>query len=153
MMVITTISSTKVKPRTREIQARFPAGAALRSRFELPLGIRFAIGRLLIRLGIDCKHILPTPAGGSGVVLIAAQSPLVLAGERIARDLPEQPDFLAVGAVRQLYTLDELFERLRPAVGAGLHGAEISRVAVILIYVDGRVHFFERGPQVALALH
>src|ERR1041385_8813176 len=100
MMVITTISSTKVKPRTREIQARFPALAALRSRFGLPLGIRFAIGRLLIRLGIHCKHILSAPTGGSGVVLIAAQTPLVLAGERIAWDLAEQPDFLAVGAVR-----------------------------------------------------
>src|SRR5204863_4113935 len=138
MIEITTVSSTNVKPRRR--------------RQFLPFRIGCAIARLLVSLGVDRKHILPAPAGRFGVVLIAAQAPFGLAGERVARDFAQQLDLLAVRAVGELDALDELLQGLGPAVGPGLDRPEISRVAVVLVLVDGVVHLVDGLAQFALAL-
>src|SRR5450755_1027778 len=83
MMVITTIISTKVKPRRR---------------FSLPFCIGCSIGCLVAGLGIDVEDALAAPARGVRFVLIAAHSPLALTGERIHRNPPQEAHLLAVGA-------------------------------------------------------
>src|SRR4051794_36880645 len=150
-MVITTTSSTNVKPR-RRCSAERGTEERVRAGTRLPLGIKFAIGRLLIRLAVHAEHILSAPTHGRRVVLIAAEAPIVLAGERIARDFPQQLDLLPVGTVGQLHTLHQLLETLGPTVGADLRRAEILQIAVVLVLVDRGVHFPKRGAEVALAL-
>src|SRR5262249_42937901 len=68
MMVMTTINSTKVKPRRR-----------------LPLGIGRSIGCLFGSFGIHVEDVLTAPTVGLGVVLRAPQPPLLLAGKRVFR--------------------------------------------------------------------
>src|SRR5579872_6214545 len=94
MMVITTISSTKVKP----------------SR-PLPLRIRRSIGCSLLCLAVNREDVLPAPIGGLRVVLIAAKAPFGLAGEGVERNGAEEADLLAVGVIGQLDAFDELLER------------------------------------------
>src|SRR5436305_9421397 len=103
-IVMTTISSTKVKPRRRRHRL---SGA-------LPLGISFAIGSLLISLAVNRKHVLPAPTGRGGIVLVAAETPFRLAGERVARNFAQQLDHFPIGAVRDFDALHQLLERLRP---------------------------------------
>src|ERR1035441_2537193 len=106
-MVITTISSTNVNPRV------------------LPLGIRRAIGTLFGCLGIYVEHVLAAPALRLGLVLVAAQAPLVLAGERIAGDAPEEAHLGPLGVIH-LHAFHQHLQALGIAVGACLHGAEIA---------------------------
>src|SRR3954453_18108315 len=131
-IVITTMSSTKVKPRRRckARRVRWAAGGVA----LLPLGIRLAIGRFLIRLAVNAENILAAPAGGRRVVLVAAQAPLVLVSEGVARDLAQQPHLLAVRAVGELDALNQLLEALRPAVRALFHRAEIRLVAIVFVF-------------------
>src|SRR5690242_6066857 len=96
MMVITTMSSTKVKPSLADLGVR-PT---------LPLGICRAIGRLIAGFAIDVEDVLSTPARGLGVVLVAAQAPVFLLGEGVPRDPAEEADLLAVGGV-EFYALDQ----------------------------------------------
>src|SRR5438094_878804 len=104
-MVMTTISSTNVKPNALAL---------------LPLRIGFSIRRLLIRLAVHGKHILSAPTGGFGIVLIAAQTPFGFAGEGIAWNLAQQLDLLSVGTVRELDSLHQDLQSLRPTVRPGL---------------------------------
>src|ERR1051326_7211262 len=149
-IVITTSRSTNVKPRRR---SRASLAAPPPPRLStLPLGIRCAIGRFLVRLAVHAEYILAAPAGGLGVVLIAAQAPFGLVREGVARDLAQQPDLLAVGAIGKLDAFDQLVEALRPAVRALLHRTEIRLVAVVLIFVDGRVHLPKSGAELPFPL-
>src|ERR1051326_6471291 len=92
MIVMTTISSTKVNPR-RDLprHGRPKAGA------KLPFRIIGSIGRLLRCLAIHIEHALPAPREALRIVLIAAQSPLGLAGERVHRNPSQEAHLLAVG--------------------------------------------------------
>src|SRR5664279_1774003 len=98
MIVITTISSTKVKPRTRLMARRArpfirPATSGLR-----PFRIGGSIGCLLRCLAVHIEHTLAAPTERFGVVLVAAHTPFGLAGERIYRDAPQEAHFLPVRA-------------------------------------------------------
>src|SRR5438552_2231725 len=97
MMVITTISSTKVK------QRRDP---------RLPLGIRSAIGSLFESLAIDVEHTLASPGLALRIVLIAAQSPFGLSRKRVDRDAAEEAHLLAFGP-GELHALDKNIQSLR----------------------------------------
>src|SRR5579883_465597 len=156
MMVITTINSTKVKPRT-PLRAR-ATGVGLANSdgcrdCRLPLGIRCSIGCLLLRLAVHGEDVLAAPTGRCRVVLIAAQAPFPFAGEGIGRDAAEEADFLAVGVVGQFYAFHQLFERLGVAIGSDLHGAEVAGVAEVLIFVDRGMDGAEVVTQLPLALH
>src|SRR5580704_5257248 len=89
MMVTTTISSTKVKPRRRSV---------------LPFRIRCTIGSLVLALGEDVENALPPPAFGFRIVLRTAHAPFVLAGKRIFGDRPQEFHLGAVGIVSQSLT-------------------------------------------------
>src|SRR5580658_1006950 len=81
MMVTTTISSTNVKPRRRPI---------LPFRTSLPFCIRCSISGLGLRFSENVKYALAAPALGLRIVLRAAHPPLVLAGERVLGNRPEE---------------------------------------------------------------
>src|ERR1039458_9341852 len=103
MIEITTISSTKLKPR------RFIARS--------PLRISRSIGRLLVGLAIYIEHVLAAPTIPLGVVLVAAHAPLGCVGERVAWNAAQQFDLLVVGGAADLHSLHQCLQRLRPAVG------------------------------------
>src|SRR6516165_3119473 len=167
MMVITTISSTNVKPR-RALWERPPGlreasasrtGLAWRPAADLevcptlPLRIGRAIGCLVLRLRVYGEHVLSTPTGGFRVVLIAAQAPFRLAGEWVLGNGAQEADLLAVGVVGELHAFDQLVERLGVAIGADLHRAEVAGVAEILVLIDRAVNGAQIVAQLALALH
>src|SRR3954452_14870874 len=104
MIVITTINSTKVKPRRRFIDLPAPFRTGL-----LPLRIRRSIRCLILRLTVYVKHALTAPTQRLGVVLVAAQAPFGLARERVHRDAAEEPHLLAVRS-RQLHALYQNLE-------------------------------------------
>src|SRR6185437_16529294 len=87
MMVLTTISSTNVKPRRLR---------------PLPLRIGAAIGSLLGCLAIHIEYILTSPTGALGVVCVAAHAPLRGPREGVARNAAEEADFFAVRAIELL---------------------------------------------------
>src|ERR1022692_546226 len=90
MMVITTISSTKVKPRSRFMARRARPSAGL------PFCIGLSIGCLFGCLAVHIEYALAAPTQRLGVILIAAQAPFGLAGERIYRDAAQEAHLLAV---------------------------------------------------------
>src|SRR5580658_7750700 len=87
MMVITTISSTKVKPSRRRL---------------LVLGIRCSRGVFFGCLAIYIKHILASPTGGFGIVLVASHAPLRSAGKRVPGDLTQELHLFAVRSIQLL---------------------------------------------------
>src|SRR5215470_18073926 len=92
IIAITTINSTKVKPKREAAERR---DESRRGRHEclrhvLPLRIRRTIGSLLESLGIDIENILPAPTVGLRVVLVTAHTPLRRIGERVVRDAAQQ---------------------------------------------------------------
>src|ERR1700753_3945577 len=93
MITITTISSTKVKPRKRRQAICLP--------FSIGLTIRIHISGFRK----DVKDVLSAPGSGLGVVLIAVHTPVILAGEGVARDSAQELHLLAVGALAQLHAL------------------------------------------------
>src|SRR4051794_19940496 len=120
-IVITTSSSTKVKPRrwrstVRGRRGREAGRGEHASARPLPLGIRFAIGRFLISLAVHRKHILAPPTRGRGIILIAAKAPVVLPGKRVAGYFAQQLDLLAVGTIGDLHAFHEHLEGFRPAI-------------------------------------
>src|SRR5271157_3727400 len=168
IIVMTTISSTKVKPRRRALWARKSFHGPASGRLTigrrlticptwpgplpgLPLGVRSSIGSLLGGLGVDVEDVLAAPTGGLGVVLIAAQSPVGLAGDRIARDVAQEAHLLAFGT-RQLHALHQHLEGFRVTVRVHLVGAEVALIAIVLILVDGLPHFAQGVAKLALAL-
>src|SRR5512146_241779 len=86
MMVMTTMSSTNVKP------------AARRSR-DLPFGIRTPVWSFVRGFAVNVEDVLPAPTGGGRVVLIAEQTPFAFAGERIDRNPPQEFHLLSFGAL------------------------------------------------------
>src|SRR5215831_14101226 len=92
MMLITTISSTRVNPR-----APFRRREPPRPPEALKFRIRCSIGCLLVGLAVNVENILAAKALCLRIVLIAAHAPLVLSGKRIARDAPQELHNLAVG--------------------------------------------------------
>src|ERR1017187_1465536 len=87
MMVTTTISSTKVKPRRR--------------RSVLPFGIGCTIRGLVVGLGENLEHALAPPALGFRVVLRTAHAPLVLPRKGILGNAPQEFHLGPIGIVRQ----------------------------------------------------
>src|ERR1035441_2132213 len=138
MMVTTTIISTNVKPRRRWRR--------------LPLCIGRSIGCLLLALGEYFEYRLAAPALERGVVLSAAHPPFEFVGERIAGDAAQEFQLHAVGVLSELHALHQNFKRFRVAVGTDFGRAEETRVAVVLVLVDGRAHGGQGVSQVALAL-
>src|SRR6516225_10172573 len=127
MMVMTTMSSTKVKPRSRGISRGCRSPGSREPRLPLlPLGIRCTIGSLLVGLAIHIEDVLAAPTQGFGIVLITAHTPLRSAGERVAWDAPHQVDLLILGS-GQLNALDELFQGFRIAVRTLLDRAKRAR--------------------------
>src|SRR6516165_11093471 len=98
MMATTTISSTKVKPRSRRGAAR------------LPFRIARSIGSPVVGFAVNIKDILAPPTVGLGIILIAPQAPVRLAGKRVARDAPEQEDLLILGGIGELDAFYQLLE-------------------------------------------
>src|SRR6516225_2118856 len=109
IMAITTISSTKVNPRARSgLLACLRASARSLSERgtiacqvitgRLPLRIWRTIGGLLESLSINVENVLPAPTRGLRIILVAAQTPFGRAGERVARDTPQQVHLLFLGA-------------------------------------------------------
>src|SRR5215472_7895209 len=104
----TTMSSTKVKPRLWRGRLRPPRSLGTRRlqagcsqdgrphKAALPLRVCGSIGSFLLRLAVDVEDALTAPGEALGVVLIAAQSPLGLAGERIHRNPAQEAHLLAV---------------------------------------------------------
>src|SRR5438128_370169 len=126
MMLITTMSSTRVKPLD---PPSLPLMNFLRDRVGrsmlLIFRIRCSIRRLLIRLAVNIENILASPALRLRIVLIAAQAPLVSSGERIARDAPQELHDLAIRP-RQLHALHENFHGFGIAIGPDLRGSEVT---------------------------
>src|SRR5579871_6673124 len=111
IIVTTTISSTKVKPRKPRRAVRLPGAVAS------------PIGSLLGSFAVDVKDVLSAPTGGVRIVLIAAHAPLTLAGERIDRNPAQEAHFL-IFRRGQLLAIHQDVERLRIPVRALLDGAE-----------------------------
>src|ERR1035441_5994174 len=103
MMVTTTMSSTKVKPRRLSF---------------LPFRIRCTIGGLVLRFGVDVKHALAAKALRFGIVLRTAHAPLVLSGERSFGDWPQEFHLGAIGIVRQDFPFHQQIERIGVAIRA-----------------------------------
>src|SRR4051812_40581682 len=95
MIVIVTISSMNVKPRRR-----------------LPLRIGPATAVLLHGLTVHIEHTLPAPTLTLGIILIATQAPLGLAGEGIHGNASKETHLLAVRAGK-LHAFDQKIQRLR----------------------------------------
>src|SRR5579864_1748051 len=146
MMVMTTISSTKVNPRGTD-QRGLRSGC---SPAGLPFGIGRAIGCLLVSLAVDVEHVLAAPTGGLGVVLVAAHTPFAVACKGIAGNPPQEMHFLVFGA-GQLHALHQLLQGLGIAVGALLERAERAGIGEILIFVDGIAHVPQVVAQLPLA--
>src|ERR1035441_7694264 len=128
MIVITTINSTKVKPRSR-FQARAHPFTGL------PFCIRLSIGGLFLCLAVHVEYALAAPALALGVVLVAAQTPFSLPGERIRRGAAQEAHLLAVRA-RQFHAFHQDVQGFGPVVAAELLGAEIAEVGIILVLAD-----------------
>src|ERR1039457_1684606 len=127
MMVITTINSTKVKPRSlaKRHERPRPKGRVL------PIGIWSPIRILVAGFGVDVEDVLAAPAGGLGVVLIAAHPPFVLIRERVDRDVAQELHHLTVRALRQFYPRHQHFQAFGVTVGSGLDRTEVPRIAII----------------------
>src|SRR2546426_134640 len=108
MIVITTMSSTKVKPRRRR---------------RLPLCIRSSTGILIHGFAVDVKDTLAAPTLTLRVVLIAAHAPLGLPGERVQRNAAEEAHLLSIGP-RQLHAFHQDIEGFGPVIGAELLRAQ-----------------------------
>src|SRR5205823_1780978 len=93
MMLITTISSTKVNPR--------------RERESLPVCIGPPIRILVHGFGVYIEDVLAAPIVGGRIVLVAADSPLGSMGERIHRDATQELHDFAIRALRQFHTLHQ----------------------------------------------
>ena len=104
MIVITTINSTKLKPAPRP------------ERPPITIPNKASHPGLIARLTVNVKHVLAAPAGGLGVVLVAAHAPFVLARERVPRDAAQEPHLLAVRRCWQFHALHQDFQRLRLVV-------------------------------------
>src|SRR5271165_2365616 len=122
IMVTTTISSTKVKPRLR--------------RRDLPFCIGCTIGGLVIGLTENLENALSSPAFGFWVVLWAARAPLVFARKGIFGDAAQEFQLGAVGIVGQNLAFHQHIQGIGIAVGPQFWGAEIARVAIVLVLVD-----------------
>src|ERR1019366_10629645 len=105
MMVITTINSTKVKPRSRWMARR------ARSFTRLPFCVGLSIGFLFLCLAVHVEHALAAPTKRLGVVLVAAHAPFGLARKRIRRDAAQEAHLLAVRA-RQFHAFHQNVQRL-----------------------------------------
>src|ERR1035438_3940429 len=143
IIVITTMSSTNVKPRSRARGARPPRFCLPYK--ELPIGIWFPIRVLVGGFGVDVKNILAAPTAGGRVVLIAAQSPLVLIGERVARNAAQELHQLAVRALRQFLPRHQNLQGFGVTVATGLGRAEIAHIAVVLVPIDRVAHVGQSG--------
>src|ERR1043165_1930527 len=113
MIVTTTISSTKLNPRCRLPGSR-----------PLPICISAPIRVLVARLTINVEYVLAAPAGGLGVVLVAAHTPLVLSREWVPRNVPQEAHLLTLGVVGQLHPFHQDLQRLGITVAAQLGRAE-----------------------------
>src|ERR1035441_8979562 len=111
MIVITTINSTKVKPRRRCMACRARPFAGL------PFCIGLSIGCLFLCLAVHVEYALAAPALALGVVLVATHAPFSLPGERIRWDAPQEANLLALRA-RQLHAFHQDVQRLGPVVAA-----------------------------------
>src|SRR5450756_2485469 len=100
MIVITTINSTKVKPRSRCMARR------ARPFTGLPFRIGLSIGCLILCLAVHVEYALAAPAQALGVVLVAAHAPFGLPRERIRRDAAQEAHLLAVRA-RQFHAFHQ----------------------------------------------
>src|ERR1019366_2874357 len=133
MIVITTINSTKVKPRRRFLARR------ARSFTGLPFRVGLSIGCLFLCLAVYVEYALAAPAQAFGVVLVAAHAPFGLPHERIRRDAAQEAHLLAVRA-RQFHTFHQDVQSLGPVIRAEFLGAEIAEVGIVLVLIDGRTH-------------
>src|SRR5450759_1946539 len=133
MIVITTINSTKVKPRSRRMARR------ARPFTGLPFCVGLSIGCLILCLAVHVKHALAAPAQALGVVLVAAHAPFGLPGKGIRWDAAQEAHLLAVRAW-QLHAFHQDVQGLGPVIGAEFLGAEIAEVGIILVLVDGCAH-------------
>src|SRR6185436_21085409 len=97
----TTINSMIVKPR-------------------LPVLVLRPIKRCPVRRRVDVEHILPTPGGRVGVVLVRPQAPFGGLDHRIDRYVSQEPDLAASDVVRGRDTFDQRLQRFRVPFAAGL---------------------------------
>src|SRR5215469_10209393 len=139
MMAITTIISTKVKPRRPAASRRNP----------LPIRIVGSIGRFLRCFAIHVEDVLSAPTLRFGVVLIAAQSPILAMSERIHGNAPQQIKLLAIGS-GQFDAIYQNIERLREAISPGLDWPKEIGVTHVFVLVDGPVHLAQRVAQFTL---
>src|ERR1039457_4570233 len=102
MIVITTINSTKVKPRRRFLARR------ARSFTGLPFCVGLSIGCLFLCLAVHVEHALAAPAKRLGVVLVAAHAPFDLARKRIPGDAARKALLLAPRPGGSVYGQDRM---------------------------------------------
>src|ERR1700677_519856 len=101
MMLMTTISSIRVKPRCRErCLIESSPGLVLR-----------AIQASTFGLGVNVEDVVSAPGVRVRIILHGTHSPLILAGHGVNRDVPQEAHLLTIG----IDTLDQ--------------GIEIGRVA------------------------
>src|ERR1035441_2605489 len=132
IIVITTINSTNVNPRSRFHARAHPVTG-------LPFCIGLSIGCLFLCLAVHVEYALTAPTLALGVVLVATHAPFSLPGERIRWDAPQEANLLTVRA-RQLHAFHQDVQRLGPVVAAEFLGAEIAEVGIVLVLVDGSPH-------------
>src|SRR6266542_3610903 len=125
MIVITTSSSSSVKPRWRFF-------------FISPILVVRPVDRLAAREREHVVDVLATPRDRVGLVLVGAQAPLHLARHGIDWDAPEELELL-VDLPDLRHALDERLEVLRVTLAAELN-LDRTGVGVRLVFVDGVAH-------------
>src|SRR5262245_51390390 len=95
MMVITTISSINVKPRSAR---------------RLPVTIFGSVESRSVKTRIYVKDVLTAPSRCVRRVLVGTASPLVTAGHRINRNLAEELQLATGRVVGDRHTIDEYLQ-------------------------------------------
>src|SRR5262252_9193941 len=129
MSVITTISSSIVKPRSPR------AGSWDEVFMALPVPVLGAVERGAVEGRVDVEDVLPAPVRRVGPVLIRAQSPLGLVRHRIDGNPAEEFQLAAGGVVGGVDAVDERLQIRRIVLAADLEleRSDLAEIGGVLV--------------------
>src|SRR5678816_955047 len=145
MSDITIINSMSVNPGIREPRN------LLRGANHLPVMVFGPIEPGALALRVHVEHVLAAPTRRIRLVLIGAQTPLVVVGHRVERNAPKEFELAAGRVVGNRDSLDERIEirRITLVIGSQLRRRDQPRIDGVLELVDRGAYF----PQVPSQLH